>query len=341
MGALPAGGGDGRGAGHRAGGRWSRSPGRGVRSALAAVNGPRAVVISGDEDAVLELAGLWAERDARPSGCGSVTRFIRRGWTRCWRSSREVAERCVVFSSRAIPIVSNVTGEPASAEESARPEYWVRHVREPVRFSDGVRWLEAQGVRSFLELGPDGVLSAMVLNCLGEQDVQEPYRDGVIADVDGTAAVDDGVDASDRGPVVAVPLLRGGRPEIEVLIGSLGEALDTRDRGRLERALRRCGRSQGQAPHLCLSARALLAAARAGAGDVTSIGQASADHPLLGALVALADDQGWLFTGRLSLESYPWLADHAVMGTVLLPGTAFLELALHAGGRSGVRRCWS
>ena len=72
-----------------------------------------------------------------------------------------------------------------------------------------------------------------------------------------------------------------------------------------------------------------------GVGDMVAAGQAPADHPLLGAVLALADDRGWVFTGRISLESHPWLADHAVMGTVLLPGTAFLELALHAGRELG------
>ncbi|KKK52553.1 hypothetical protein LCGC14_3103770, partial [marine sediment metagenome] len=75
-----------------------------------------------------------------------------------------------------------------------------------------------------------------------------------------------------------------------------------------------------------------------GAGDATSIGQSSADHPLLGAAVGLADDQGWLFTGRLSLQTHPWLADHAVMDTVLLPGTAFVELATRAAGQVGCGR---
>ena len=56
-----------------------------------------------------------------------------------------------------------------------------------------------------------------------------------------------------------------------------------------------------------------------------------ADHPLLGATVGLAGDGGGLlFTARLGLDTHPWLADHAVMGTTLLPGTAFVELALHA-----------
>ncbi|WP_461088115.1 polyketide synthase dehydratase domain-containing protein, partial [Streptomyces deserti] len=61
----------------------------------------------------------------------------------------------------------------------------------------------------------------------------------------------------------------------------------------------------------------------------------AAEHPLLGAAIALADGDGFLFTGRLSLQSHPWLAGHALAGTVLLPGTAFVELALHAGQRVG------
>ncbi|MGW0608892.1 type I polyketide synthase, partial [Streptomyces sp. NPDC002640] len=76
--------------------------------------------------------------------------------------------------------------------------------------------------------------------------------------------------------------------------------------------------------------------APAARGDLTSVGLASAEHPLLGAAVELAGGQGHLFTGRVSLDTQPWLADHAVLDSVLFPGTAFLELALLAGARLGV-----
>ncbi|WP_348542049.1 hypothetical protein [Streptomyces sp. MJP52] len=69
--------------------------------------------------------------------------------------------------------------------------------------------------------------------------------------------------------------------------------------------------------------------------DLSSAGLLLEDHPLAVGSVAVAGEDVSLFTGRLSLESYPWLADHAVFGTVLLPGTAFVELALHAGERVG------
>ena len=71
-------------------------------------------------------------------------------------------------------------------------------------------------------------------------------------------------------------------------------------------------------------------------GDPRAQGQALSEHPLLGAAIALPEDEGWLLTGRLSLESHPWLEDHAVFDTVLLPGTAFLELALHAAQQAGL-----
>ncbi|MGA9314395.1 MAG: type I polyketide synthase, partial [Solirubrobacteraceae bacterium] len=67
------------------------------------------------------------------------------------------------------------------------------------------------------------------------------------------------------------------------------------------------------------------------AGDLSAAGLARARHPLLGAAVSLAEGEGRLFTGRLSLDTHSWLSDHAVMGVVLLPATVFLELALHVG----------
>ncbi|WP_033255103.1 polyketide synthase dehydratase domain-containing protein [Kitasatospora phosalacinea] len=68
-------------------------------------------------------------------------------------------------------------------------------------------------------------------------------------------------------------------------------------------------------------------------GDTAALGLDRTGHPLLGAAVALADGAGFLLTGSLAAEAHPWLADHAVDGTVLLPGTAFLELAAHAAAQ--------
>ncbi len=110
--------------------------------------------------------------------------------------------RSVSFASPSIPVVSNITGEPA-AEELCSPDYWVRHVRETVRFADGARWLDAQGVGSFLEIGPDGVLSAMTAECLRHSRVAADGDDGDV-------------------PAVA-PVLKAGRPETFSLVCALAE----------------------------------------------------------------------------------------------------------------------
>ncbi|WP_435613721.1 SDR family NAD(P)-dependent oxidoreductase, partial [Streptomyces sp. bgisy159] len=76
---------------------------------------------------------------------------------------REVAER-IAYVPPVIPVVSNLTGQLATGEELASSEYWVRHVRDTVRFADGVTALNAHGVTRFLEIGPDGTLTALTRN---------------------------------------------------------------------------------------------------------------------------------------------------------------------------------
>ncbi|WP_460748523.1 polyketide synthase dehydratase domain-containing protein, partial [Micromonospora schwarzwaldensis] len=76
-------------------------------------------------------------------------------------------------------------------------------------------------------------------------------------------------------------------------------------------------------------------AVAAGVGDVRVLGLGSVDHPLLRAAVSLADGDGVVLTGRLSLSAQPWLADHVVLGSVLLAGTAYVELVMYAGDQVG------
>ncbi|MET9499691.1 SDR family NAD(P)-dependent oxidoreductase, partial [Streptomyces sp. NPDC006552] len=75
--------------------------------------------------------------------------------------------------------------------------------------------------------------------------------------------------------------------------------------------------------------------ATAAAGDATSLGLDGAGHPLLGAMVRLPHSGGLLFTSRLSLTTHPWLADHAIGGMLLLPGTGLAEVAVRAGDEAG------
>ncbi|MDX3234011.1 SDR family NAD(P)-dependent oxidoreductase, partial [Streptomyces sp. ME19-01-6] len=172
------------------------SPGT-ARVGLAAVNGPRSVVLSGDEDAVGELAGRCAERGHRTRRLRVSHAFHSPRMDEMLEEFRQEAERMTYHPAR-IPVVSNVTGAPLPAEEFATPDYWVRHARAAVRFGDGVAWLRDQGVRAFLELGPDGTLCGLVQ--------------------DAFAAEEPGADTEDA---VLAPALRSDRGENQTLLAAL------------------------------------------------------------------------------------------------------------------------
>ncbi|MGW2199406.1 SDR family NAD(P)-dependent oxidoreductase, partial [Streptosporangium sp. NPDC001682] len=189
----------------------------------------------------------------------------------------------------------------------------MEQVRGAVRFADGVRTLHAQGVRAYLELGPDGVLTAMAQDVLTDAEA--------VADPD----------------MLLVPVLRGDRDEQNTVMTALA-ALHVRgvpvDWCAVFPGARRVELPTYAFQHRRFWPRPSLSRV----GDVTDAGLGAPDHPLLGAAVELAGGDEVLFTGRLSVRSQPWLADHVVSGRVVVPATAFLELAIRAGDEVGCAR---
>jgi acyl transferase domain-containing protein/NADPH:quinone reductase-like Zn-dependent oxidoreductase/acyl carrier protein len=288
------------------------------RVSLAAVNGPEAVVLSGDEDAVFELEGLWGSRGRRTKRLRVSHAFHSHRMEDMLEEYAEVA-RGLSFAVPQIPIVSNLTGESVLAEEVCDPAYWVRQVREPVRFYDGVRWIADQGaVSCFLELGPDGVLSAMSQECL--------------ADAQGAADHE----SSERPSVKAVSALRGARPEVHALLIALAEMWTGGTTVNWATAFNDNDAHTVQLPTYAFQRQHYWIAGNGlAAGDSSSAALDKREHPILENAVALADGRGWLFTGRLSINSQPWLADHVVMGVVLVPGTTWVDVALRVADEVG------
>ncbi|RLV10396.1 3-ketoacyl-ACP reductase [Streptomyces griseocarneus] len=277
---------------------------------IAALNGPQSVVVAGDEDAAAEIAAAFEEQGRKTKRLTVSHAFHSPHMEPMLADFRKLAEG-LTFHAPKIPIVSNLTGTVVTADEIGLPEFWVRHVREAVRFLDGVRALRAAGATTFVELGPDGVLSAMAEECLADTETA------------GTA------------DVAFVPALRTGRPEARTLATALALAHVRGVTVDWAAFYAGTGATRVTLPTYAFQRRRYWLDVGISAEDVASAGLATAGHPLLGAAVELPDTGGFVFTGRLSLRSHPWLADHAVMDTVLLPGTAFVELALRAGEEAG------
>ncbi|MEU5425063.1 SDR family NAD(P)-dependent oxidoreductase [Streptomyces olivoreticuli] len=275
---------------------------------IAAVNGPQSVVIAGDEDAALEVVARFEGRKSKRLTVSHA--FHSPHMDAMLEEFRAVAEG-LEYHAPGVALVSNVTGALVDADEVCSADYWVRHVRRPVRFLDGVRSLEAEGVSVFLELGPDGVLSALGPDCLAE---------------DG-----------ERSPVFVAGLRGGGVPESRALLEAVAQ-VHARGVEVEWPAVLGTGPVARDLPTYAFQRERFWLDVLAWRGDVAGLGLVAAGHPLLGAVVSLPDDRGAVWTGRLSLVEQPWLADHTVFGSAVLPGAVFVELALQAGERAGCGR---
>ncbi|MFF0457716.1 SDR family NAD(P)-dependent oxidoreductase [Nocardia africana] len=272
------------------------------RISIAAVNGPAAVVFSGGTAAIEAIARRLSDEGVKTSRLRVSHAFHSAHMDPMLDEFRAVARR-LTYHAPTIPIVSDVLGTEVGAELTD-PEYWVRQVREGVRFAPGIDTLVGTGVRTFVEVGPDAVLAAMTRQCLAES--PEPEAEYVVVATARRSGDEVGryLSALTQLHVAGVnvdwrPLYRG-RDHERVTVPTYAFQ---RQRYWLEPL------------------------AREGVGG--------SDHPILTGAVSPAGRDERLFTGRVSVQAQPWLNDHAVFGSVLLPGAAFVDLALTAGERIG------
>ncbi len=271
----------------------------GAAVSIAAINGPSSLVIAGDENAVNEVLAHFADRKSKrltvshafhsPLMDDMLDEF---GWI------TEVLK----YSPPRIPVVSTVTGGLVSAEELCSPEYWVRHVRNAVRFADAVETLVGLGVSTFLELGPDAVLTAMA--------------------------------AETASDAKLVPTVRKGRSEVSGLVRAVGELHVRGVRVDWSSLFTGTGARAVDLPTYAFQRDRYWLEGTGSTGDLRSVGLGVAGHPLVGAVLRTPDG-GVLGTARLSVATHRWLGDHVVAGVVVVPGTALVELAIRVGDEVG------
>jgi acyl transferase domain-containing protein/thioesterase domain-containing protein len=190
---------------------------------------------------------------------------------------------------------------PVVGGDVSTVDHWVRHVRDTVRFADTVTALTSHGVTRFLEIGPDAALAATV-----------------------------------DAPVI--PLQRKDRPEETAAVLAIGRLHVAGVSVDWPAFFAGTGARRVDLPTYPFQRKRFWPRATGASGDVAALGQTATRHPLLGAAVTVPETGGLLLTGRVSQRAQPWLAEHTFAGAVLLPGTAFLEMALRAGDEVGCDR---
>ncbi|MFJ5105327.1 SDR family NAD(P)-dependent oxidoreductase, partial [Streptomyces sp. NPDC088554] len=284
-------------------GRWEG------RIDLAAVNGPASVVVAGGTGELEELL-VWAE------GEGVRARRIAVDYASHSSQVEEIREELLDVLggltpvAAPVPFYSTVTAGRFDTV-GLDAAYWYGNLRSTVRLDETVTGLVEAGHHAFVEISPHPVLMSAV------QETAESVGREVV--VTGT--------------------LRRGEGGSERLLLSLGEAYVHGVGVDWQEWFAGSGARPVELPTYAFQHRhywTRMPGARL--GDTALAGLGRAGHPLLGATVELADGDRTVFTGRLSLKDQPWAADHAVFGTPLLPGTAFVELALWAGERLGIPR---
>ncbi|MGW0559000.1 type I polyketide synthase, partial [Streptomyces sp. NPDC002926] len=192
--------------------------------------------------------------------------------------------------------------------ELTDPGYWVRHVREPVRFADGLATVRGLGVSRLVEVGPEAVLTALARQSLDETDTVT-FAPLMRRPKDGTTARTTLLTAAAQLHASGVPV------DWHLPAPAPGRHLDL--------------------PTYPFQRRRYWQDSVVAGSDPRHVGQSATGHPLLGAAVTIADTGGVVLTGRLSPDSQPWLADHDINGTIIFPGTGFVELSVRAGDEVG------
>ncbi|MDN3027249.1 type I polyketide synthase, partial [Streptomyces sp. S.PB5] len=279
------------------------------RVEVAAVNGPASVVVAGDAAALDEALDTLEDQGVR----------VRRIAVDYASHSRHVeqirdtlADALAGINAQAptIPFHSTVTGTWVEDAGVLDGGYWYRNLRGQVKFGPAVAELLRQGHGAFVEISAHPVLVQPITETVYEADA--------------------------TADVVVTGTLRRQEGGLRRLSASLAE-LFVRGVSVDWAKVLPAGATEARVdlPTYAFDQQHYWLRMGGSATDSASLGLTGTEHPLLGAVVRLPQSDGLVFTSRLSLQSHPWLAGHAIGGVVIVPGTAYVDLAVRAGDEFG------
>ncbi|WP_327364843.1 type I polyketide synthase [Streptomyces sp. NBC_01296] len=279
-----------------------------TRTGIAAVNGPESVVVSGLRDEVHDLRDRLVA-DGRSAKLLPVDHAFHSPLMGPVLEEFERALRELPMGGElSVPVVSTLLGREATLRELTSVAHWVDHVREPVRFHDAVERARAAGANVFVEVGPGSTLAGLTKDAFAAEGVHD-------AAVVASARRDRGVAQGLVGALADLHVL-GAAADWAALFG-------TQERVDLPTYA-------FQHQRYWMDFLSDLASA-----DVTSAGLSAAEHPLLGAVVEHPGTDELVFTDLWSLRTHEWIADHTVFDSVVVPATAYMDLALSVGEHVG------
>ncbi|MFL6139503.1 MAG: SDR family NAD(P)-dependent oxidoreductase [Frankiaceae bacterium] len=282
-------------------------------TAIAGINSPKQCVVSGGKDSLAAITEALKERGFEPKPLVVSHAFHSPLMTEVFDEFRE-AIAGVQYHEPSLTIVSNVTGKVARPSEISNPDYWVRHIGEPVNFEAGMRTVDRRGKHAFVEVGPSAALTGLAKQCV-EADEHRWVSSLHKKDTDGMVLLD----AVAQLYVAGIPLSWTGFHA-------------GRERRKVDLPLYAFDRKRYWMP---------VKGKRHGLGQ--AVVQGDVHHPLLGREVT-TDEQRAAgvreFSAQISATNPAYLADHVVMGRVVFPGTGYLEaiMALQDAVHGDTRR---
>ena len=281
---------------------------------VAAHNGPENTVISGDPAALTAMVTA-CQNDGIRARTIDVDYASHSPHIENLHHITHLLHGITPHTSR-IPFYSTLTATQLDTTQLT-PDYWYNNLRHPVLYTQTLTLLNNQGHHTYIETSPHPVLTTPTQDTTTNNNT----NNNTTTHVQGTLR---------RHNATPTQLL--------TTLTTLHTHGHTPTTWTTTTHTHPHGHHTPQLPTYPFQHERFWPEATGFAGDLRSAGLLSADHPLLAAGTELANGEGHLFSGRLSFAAHPWLADHEVMGSALLPGTAFVELALHAAYHTGCDR---